>query len=235
MEVIIQGHGLHLTPALKQYAYKKFSKLTQFFSNIQKVEVVLDARNLDDAKRSQVTEAIVWAAGKKVLRASEAGQDMYAAIDLAFEEIKRQVKKHKEKHRQERRRQGNAAKAALHIGLPAERENSAGEKTVIVRVYSFINKPLREDEALEEFKIANQDFLFFRNADTGETSIACLKNKKPKIVSPKKLKKLTPEQAQKEIGRAAADFLPFKNSITNETNIIYKRKSGNFGLVEPTL
>ena len=46
---------------------------------------------------------------------------------------------------------------------------------------------------------------------------------------------MNPEQAQKEIGRAAADFLPFKNSITNETNIIYKRKSGNFGLVEPTL
>ncbi|MFA4858862.1 MAG: ribosome-associated translation inhibitor RaiA, partial [Candidatus Margulisiibacteriota bacterium] len=93
MPIIVQGHGTHLTPALRSYAFKKFEKLPQFFENIQKIEIILDARTTADSSRSQVAEVTVWAAGKKVIRATEAGQDMYAAIDLVYEEIKSQIKK----------------------------------------------------------------------------------------------------------------------------------------------
>ena len=234
MQIIIQGHGLELTPPLKEYANKKFSKLTQFYENIPKIEVLLDARNIENIERCHVAEVTVWAAGNKVLRATEAGQDMYAAIDLTFDEIKRQVRKHKEKHHRERRRQGEKAKEVMHTMAMADAESTTRVPS-IVKVNSFANKPMRENEALDEFKISNQDFLMFRNADNGLVSIVCAKNKKNKVLSPKRLKSLTPEEAKKEVKKAKAPFLTFKNATTNETNVIYKRKSGNYGLVEPTI
>ncbi len=104
MQINIQGHGIALTEALKEYANKKIGHLEHFFSNIQKAMVILDARDNSNIKKSQVAEASVWLAGKKVVRATAAGENMYASIDLVVDELKRQVQKHKEMHIDEKRR-----------------------------------------------------------------------------------------------------------------------------------
>lgn len=110
MQITIQGHKVGLTEPLKEYAIKKLSKLQEFYQNIQKLEIILDVRDISDIKRSQVAEVSVWLAGKKVVRATEAGENMYAAIDLVLEELKRQVIRHKEKHTKEARRAAEKAK-----------------------------------------------------------------------------------------------------------------------------
>lgn len=110
MHMNIQGHGITLTPALKEYASKKIGKLDEFFKNIIKGEVILDARNIKSAQKSHVAEVCLWVGGKKVVRAIEAAADMYSAIDLVLEELKVQLKKHKEKHVQEQRRGGEKIK-----------------------------------------------------------------------------------------------------------------------------
>lgn len=110
MQITIQGHKVELTEPLKEYAIKKLSKLQEFYQNIQKIEIILDVRDLSDPKRSQVAEVSVWLAGKKVVRATEAGENMYAAIDLVLEELKIQVIRHKEKHTHEARRAAEKAK-----------------------------------------------------------------------------------------------------------------------------
>lgn len=104
MQIKIQGHGMELTPALKAYAEKKIGKLDEFFSNIIKAEIILDDRHSRDSKKRQVAEVSMWLAGKKVIRATEAGEDMYAAIDLVAEELKQQLKKFKDKHVKNKRR-----------------------------------------------------------------------------------------------------------------------------------
>jgi len=113
MEITVQGHGLELTDPLREYAIKKIGKVKEFFNDIIKVQVVLDLRDHSDINRSHVAEVTLWAAGKKVIHASEAGKDMYAAIDLVSQEIDRQVKKHKEKHTDEIRRSGEKIKQAM--------------------------------------------------------------------------------------------------------------------------
>ncbi|MFA5876327.1 MAG: ribosome-associated translation inhibitor RaiA [Candidatus Margulisiibacteriota bacterium] len=230
MPIIVQGHGTHLTPALRSYAFKKFEKLPQFFENIQKIEIILDARTTADSSRSQVAEVTVWAAGKKVIRATEAGQDMYAAIDLVYEEIKSQIKKHKEKHRDERRR---TASLNHRHGEISRRGNGRATAPQIVSIRHFLDKPMRHEEALEEFNLAQQDFMLYKTTHRGEVNLICIKNRKPSVVEINKLKSLSPEQAAKELSKGKKLFYPFLNNSTNVTNVIYKRKSGNFGLVEP--
>lgn len=119
MQIKIQGHGMDLTPALKAYAEKKIGKLDEFFSNIIKAEIILDDRHIRDSKRRQVAEVSMWVAGKKVIRATEAGEDMYAAIDLVSEELKQQLKKFKDKHVKNKRREAEEIKRELRTFRPS--------------------------------------------------------------------------------------------------------------------
>ena len=118
MQISITGHKIEMTPALRDYVQGKITKLEEFFDNIQKVEVVLDARsNADDNKR-QVAEIRAWMAGKKMIQAKEAGKDAYAAFDLALDEAKRQVEKHKEKLGHEKRREAKKLKIKSRLKTP---------------------------------------------------------------------------------------------------------------------
>src|SRR3989339_1452635 len=118
MQLTIQGHHVELTPPLREYAVKKISKLQEFHRNIIKVTIVLDVRSIDDSKRSHVAEVTIWVPGKKVVHASEAGENMYAAIDLVFDELKKQLIKHKEKFGEERRRMAEKRKEIERTAAP---------------------------------------------------------------------------------------------------------------------
>jgi ribosome hibernation promoting factor len=47
------------------------------------------------------------------------------------------------------------------------------------------------------------------------------------------LKPMTPEEATLQMDLVGHDFFVFINSETDETNVVYKRKDGNYGLIEP--
>jgi len=229
MQIIIQGHGMELTNPLRDYATKKISKLEEFFNNIQKVHVVLDARCDDDSKRSQVAEVTVWMAGKKSIHASEAGQDMYAAIDLVLAEIERQVKKHKEKHMHETRREAEKIKQFTHSAAPVQPSSPSGE-IKLAKLKRFNITAMTSEEAKAEKEKMGHDFFLFRDADSGEINVI----HDGGIDTPEKLSACSEEEAVKKITKQKAGFLAFKNTNTNELNVLYKRKSGNLGLIEPS-
>jgi putative sigma-54 modulation protein len=118
MQIKITGRGVEVSEPLRDYVQDKAAKLEEFFDNIQKVEVVLDARSINDAERRQVAEIRAWMAGLKMIQAIEAGKDMYAAFDLALEEAKRQIEKHKEKMVHEKRRAAKKFKILSRLKIP---------------------------------------------------------------------------------------------------------------------
>jgi putative sigma-54 modulation protein len=46
-------------------------------------------------------------------------------------------------------------------------------------------------------------------------------------------KPMDPEEAAMRLNMGQKDFLVFRNSKTKEMNVIYKRRDGNYGLIEP--
>lgn len=118
MQIKITGHGIEITDALRDYVQEKASKLEEFFKNIQKVEIVLDARAIDNLERSHVAEIRAWMAGNRIIQAREGARDMYAAVDLAMQEARRQVERHKEKITKEKRRQAKKFKILSRLKIP---------------------------------------------------------------------------------------------------------------------
>lgn len=114
MHITVTGRNVEITPPIRDYAQKKITKLEEFYKNIQKIEVVLEVKHNENPEKNQEAEIRAWLSGKKVIQAREAGRDLYAAIDLAFEEAKGQILRHKEKHTKEKRRESAKIKNIAH-------------------------------------------------------------------------------------------------------------------------
>jgi putative sigma-54 modulation protein len=47
------------------------------------------------------------------------------------------------------------------------------------------------------------------------------------------VKPLTPEEAVVQLELVGHDFFVFRNAGTDEVNVVYRRRDGNYGLIEP--
>ncbi len=74
-------------------------------------------------------------------------------------------------------------------------------------------------------KIFAQDFL--DESETDEESIQIIRTKKFDM------KPMYPEDACLEMDLIGHDFFMFRNADTDEINVVYKRKNGSYGLIEP--
>jgi putative sigma-54 modulation protein len=46
---------------------------------------------------------------------------------------------------------------------------------------------------------------------------------------------MDPEEAAMQLSLSSKDFIVFRNSRSMEVNVIYKKKDGNLGLIDPSL
>jgi putative sigma-54 modulation protein len=71
----------------------------------------------------------------------------------------------------------------------------------------------------------------------GEAASAARVENEPRVVKVKKfaLKPMDVEEAVLQMDLLGHDFFVFSNAETNEINVVYKRRDGNYGLIEPEL
>jgi putative sigma-54 modulation protein len=91
MNLHITGHHLEITPAIREYATGKFSKIKRHFDSVMDVNVILSVEKL-----KQKAEATIHISGKDLF-AECTDENLYAAIDELVDTMDRQVKKHKDK------------------------------------------------------------------------------------------------------------------------------------------
>ncbi|MDB5796179.1 MAG: yhbN [Paucimonas sp.] len=96
MNLLITGHHLDLTPALRQYVEEKVTRLTRHFDQVIEIEVILAIEGTADKDRRQRAEINLRVKGD-VLHAESEAQGLYAAIDTVVEKLDRQIARHKGK------------------------------------------------------------------------------------------------------------------------------------------
>lgn len=173
MATIVRGKNLEVTQALKDYVLKQEKKVTKYFDSDINVQAMLSVE-----KDRQIAEITVKVDGV-VLRGVETNSDMYAAIDLVYDKLVRQIHKYKTKIAR-RMKNDNAFKADLVQG-PAVPE----EQFEIARVKKFAARPMDVEEAILQMNLVGHDFFVFLNAET------------------------------------------------DTINVVYKRKHGKYGIIEP--
>ena len=96
MQVNITARHLKLTPAISDYVQKKLEKTKRFLDHLIWSQVVLDV-----SKERHSAEIIIHAAGH-TFTAKEESADLYAAIDLASDNMDEQLRRYKDRHRERR-------------------------------------------------------------------------------------------------------------------------------------
>jgi putative sigma-54 modulation protein len=101
MRISVKGRNVPVDDELRKRVDKKFAKIARQVSDLADLEVeLLEERNPSIAE-SQVVELTLHLKGT-TLRVKERSDDMLHSLNVAAEDLARQVKKHRDKRRKRR-------------------------------------------------------------------------------------------------------------------------------------
>ena len=101
MRISVKGRNVTVGDELKERVDKKFAKVARQVSSLAEMEVELIEERNPAIRESKVAEVTLHLKGV-TLRAREASDDMVHSINMAAEDLARQVKRHRDKRRKRR-------------------------------------------------------------------------------------------------------------------------------------
>jgi putative sigma-54 modulation protein len=101
MRIAMKGRNVPVGDELKERVNKKFAKVARQVSPLADMEVELIEERNPSIRESQVVEVTLYLKGV-TLRAREASESMAHSVNLAADDLARQVKRHRDKRRKRR-------------------------------------------------------------------------------------------------------------------------------------
>ncbi len=116
MQIEVKGRNCPVTDELRERVEKRFAKVAKQVSDLARMEVELSEERNPANPDSQIAEVTLYLKGV-TLRAKEATRDMDHSINLASEDVARQVKRHRDKRRKRREARSAAADGGIQPAL----------------------------------------------------------------------------------------------------------------------
>jgi putative sigma-54 modulation protein len=214
MKIQVKGRHVIVTDPLREYAEEKLTRLHRLLSerhidDVTLVELELIVEKSHPSGESQIAEATIFTRGP-VLRARESSPDMYASIDLVYEKLQRQVKKYHDKMQHKALRHH----APKPVSAAATPDDAIADEAAA----------LASGQVLQPVAVAGE-----LGADGGNHY------EESRIVKSKQfaLKPMSIDEATLQLDLIGHSFFVFTNAETNDTNVVYRRRDGDFGLIEP--
>lgn len=192
MQVIVQGRNVQVTDRLHEYVEGKVNKLDRYLSTITEARMELSTESTRSSEDRHVAQLTVHSKGG-LLRAEERSKDIFMAVDMVMDKMRRQIDRYK------KRRWGRTRGAQAEVEemlLVEEEEEEEEEETDaeesafegrIVRVKRFEVTPMNPEEAVEQMELLGHTFFVFYNVEE------------------------------------------------EQINVVYTRRDGNYGLIQPQL
>jgi len=161
MNKSITGRHFELTETIKAYANAAVDGLNKYNLDIISANTVISA-NEKNGKKGFSTEFIVNLKDKNTIVITQNDKDVYAAIDLAIERVKKSLRRHADKIK------GHRIMSFKDMGEEAEAvsEFSSTEELEIVPMDLELHKPLDFDEALDALKEEKKrQFIVFNDTE----------------------------------------------------------------------
>ncbi|MDR0905540.1 MAG: ribosome-associated translation inhibitor RaiA [Oscillospiraceae bacterium] len=158
MKFLFVERKVTVTPAVREYAEKKISKLDRFFRDESDAQVTFSsARGRHNAEVTLINNGLIF-------RVSESTGDMYASIDSAVGAIESQIRKHKTRLAK-RLRDGVVEK---EIAPVIAEDEEAEPEFKIIRSKAFPIKPMTPEEAILQMNLLEHEFYVFKNQDNAD-------------------------------------------------------------------
>jgi len=160
MNKSITGRHFELTDAIKAYADAAVDGLSKYHLDIISANTVISA-NEKNGKKGFATEFIVNLKDKNTIVITQNDKDVYAAIDLAIERVKKSLRRYSDKIK------GHRIMSFKDLGVEAEAVSELDTDEVeIVPMDLELHKPLDFDEAIEALKAEHKrQFIVFNDEE----------------------------------------------------------------------
>jgi putative sigma-54 modulation protein len=208
MDLQITGQNIEILPTVKDYIEKKFGKLDRHFQNINSTKVELSEQKTklqDQRYRVQVT------------------LDANGTLE---ERSEQKTKVQDQRYRVQVTLDANGT--LLRAEESAENLLVAVDKVVPVidrQIERYKGKLYKKGKTGPSIRTSNSE-----EASTKESS-------SPGLVRTKRftMKPMSVDDAIEQMELLGHDFFLFHNSATKEFNLLYRRKDGNYSIIEPEL
>ncbi|UPT77140.1 ribosome-associated translation inhibitor RaiA [Sulfurovum sp. XGS-02] len=158
MNKSITGRHFELTDPIKAYAEAAIDSLEKYHLDIISASTVISASE-KNGKKGFVTEFIINLKDKNTIVITQLDKDVYAAMDLAIERVKKSLRRHADKIKDHKimsfRDLGEEAEAVSELTT---------EEVEIVPMDLELHKPLDFDEAIEALQAEKKrQFIVFND------------------------------------------------------------------------
>lgn len=153
MKLTITAKNFKLTEALREIVEAKMKKIESYIPN-PVIRVVLEANKPNDK-----VEILIFNKNK-VIKAEATDEDLYLAIDLAYDNLRPQLEKYVDK-------KGNYENTSIRFTTPQRNnleEEKEKRKRIVKRKY-FDLKPMMEEEAILQMELLGHHSFMFFNAE----------------------------------------------------------------------
>ena len=154
----ITGRHFELTEPIKAYADAAIDSLEKYHLDIISASTVISA-NEKNGKKGFVTEFIINLKDKNTIVITQVDKDVYAAMDLAIERVKKSLRRHADKIKDHKimsfKDMGEEAEAVSELTT---------EDVEIVPMDLELHKPIDFDEAIEALQAEKKrQFIVFND------------------------------------------------------------------------
>lgn len=168
MNINIHGKNKFVVkPALKEYIESQLAPIEKMFRMAESVNANVVCKEYGDIKTVEVTIPTKYL----IMRAESQADDMFKAVDLAFEKLEKQLLRHKKKINSIIRKRDGVGNyfSELVEGEEAEQKPIVKEKTVDLPIMSV-------DEAITQLELLDHDFFMFINEENHKPTTLYLRN-----------------------------------------------------------
>ena len=158
MNKSITGRHFELTEPIKAYADAAVDSLEKYHLDIISASTVISA-NEKHGKKGFAVEFIINLKDKNTIVITQVDKDVYAAIDLAIERVKKSLRRHADKIK------GHRIMSFKDMGEEAEAVTELDTADIeIVPMDLELHKPMDFDEAIEALKAEKKrQFIVFND------------------------------------------------------------------------
>lgn len=164
MKIIISGKKLELTDGIKTAIEDKLGKLERYLNPETEVKVTVSAK-----KATQKIEVTIIPISGPIIRAEDSEGNLYAAIDVVYDKLKKQIRRYKNKLQDKHQSKDESIRFQIDEGI--EEADDESLDIVIERRKKFDMKPMSPEEAVLQMELIEHGFYMFRNIDSDEISI----------------------------------------------------------------
>ena len=160
MNKSITGRHFELTETIKAYADAAVEGLNKYHLDIISASTII-AANEKQGKKGFTVEFIVNLKDKNTIVITQNDKDVYAAIDLAIERLKKSLRRHSDKIK------GHRITSFKDLGIDAEAVSELSpEEVEIVPMDLELHKPMDFDEAIDMLKEEKKrQFIVFNDSE----------------------------------------------------------------------